>query len=134
MPAADPQRERQAEAEDELRERYASGPVVHGFKQRAEKHLLFVAELFDFRRFPGEGLDHAYASDVFLNYGRHSAVEVVHFAPLRLQFAGKEGDEPDRRDQRQHRRGAQGRAGGKDERDRRGERHEDVEAQEQAGK
>ena len=116
-----------------MRERHARRPVVHGVQQRAEKYFLLVAKLFDLRRLFGESLDNAHAGDVFLNDSGHRAVEVVHFAPLRLQFARKQGDERDGGNQGQQRHRAQRRARRKDEDGRRQESDDDVEAQEEAG-
>ena len=101
LSAADPKHERQTQAEDELRERHARGPVVHRFEERGKKEFLAVAELFCFGRFHGEGLDHPHAGDVFLDDGGHGAVEVMNFAPLGLEPAGEKGNERDGRNERQ---------------------------------
>ena len=116
-----------------MRQRHARGPVVHRVEQRAEKQFLPVAELFDLRRFFGESLDHAHPGDVFLNHGGHRAVEVVHLAPLRLEFAGEEGNERDGGNQRQQCQDSQHRTGRENQRHRQHERHGNVEDQEQAG-
>src|SRR5207253_639085 len=76
--------------------------------------------------------DHAHARNVLLDHRGHSAVEVMHVTPLRLQLSGIEGDQAYGWQGGGESEKTEERTGSENERTRHNQRHANVHTQKQA--
>ena len=104
LPAADPEHQRHAQAEDKLRLGHARRPVIDGREHIGHEFIAPNPEFGDLVGLPRERLHDPHARNIFLDHGGHLRVQILHLPPAGVKLARIVGDQANRRRQGQKRR------------------------------